>query len=198
MKKLLAILAVVILVVLVLLWRELGASDPAPEAAKPAPPVQVAAAPKAAPATTPKAAVVEPPVETKPASDKMDPSSDEFFYQHDEVVIPIMMRQAVQCWEALSPTKRAEFHRNQSMVAKFKQRIRNGVVTIHDLEVERSSIGDAALEACFVQKLRGATWSNPRLPDWDQEDTIKLGPRTLKKYTRENIEADGPPQPKFD
>jgi hypothetical protein len=42
-----------------------------------------------------------------------------------------MMRQAVKCWENLAPAKRAEFHRNQSLVAKFKQRIRNGVVTVH-------------------------------------------------------------------
>ena len=130
-----------------------------------------------------------------PAKEKMDPQSDEFFYKHDEIVVPTMMRQAVKCWENLTPAKRSEFNRTQSMVAKFKQHIRNGVVTITDLQVERSSISDPALEACFVQQLRSTTWTNPRLPDWDQEDQIKLGPRTLKKYTRENIEAVGPEAP---
>ncbi len=200
MRKLLAALAVLIIIALVLLWRELDSSSAAAPAASatPAAPTQVASAPAAKPAATPAAApaATEPAAAKEPSTEKMDPQSDEFFYQHDEVVVPIMMRQAVKCWENLPPAKRAEFHRNQSMVAKFKQRIRNGVVTIHDLVVERSSINDPALEACFVQHLRATTWSNPRLPDWDQEDTIKLGPRTLKKYTRENIEADGPEQPR--
>ena len=198
MGKWLVALGAIILVVLVLLWRELGSSSAAPvEPAKPVPAAAVASAP-AAKVEAAVAAPAEPvaPVEpTKPATEKMDPQSDEFFREHDEVVIPKMMRQAVKCWENLPAAKRSEFHRNQSMVAKFKQRIRNGVVTVYDLEVESSTIKDAALEACFVQQLRGTTWSNARLPDWDQEDQIKLGPRTLKKYTRENIEYVGPEAP---
>jgi hypothetical protein len=199
MRKLLAALAVIIIIALVLLWRQLDSSSAAaPAGAAPVAAAQVASAPAAKAEEKPAAAPAadEPAAAKEPASDKMDPQSDEFFYQHDEIVVPMMMREAVKCWENLPPAKRAEFHRNQSLVAKFKQRIRDGVVTVHDLVVERSSINDPALEACFVQRLRDTTWSNPRLPDWDQEDTIKLGPRTLKKYTRENIEADGPEQPR--
>jgi len=200
MGKWLAALGVVILLVLVLLWRELDSSSAAPtEPARPAA-AQVAAAP--APATAQATPAAKPAAEPAAApaadSDKMDPQSDEFFREHDEIVVPTMMREAVKCWENLPEAKRATFHRNQSLVATFKQRIRNGVVTIHDLEVERSTISDTALEACFVQKLRGTTWSNPRLPDWDQDDKIKLGPRTLKKYTRENIEYVGPEAPPLD
>ena len=199
MRKLLAAIAVLIIIALVLLWRQLDSSSAAAPAgaATPTPATQIASAPAAKPEEKPAAAptAAEPAAAKEPSTEKMDPQSDEFFYQHDEIVVPMMMRQAVKCWENLPPAKRAEFNRNQSLVAKFKQRIRDGVVTIHDLVVERSSINDPALEACFVQHLRDATWSNPRLPDWDQEDTIKLGPRTLKKYTRENIEADGPEQP---
>jgi hypothetical protein len=200
MGKWLAAIGVIIIVVLVLLWRELDTSSAATtaEPATPAPaPTQVARADEPKPAAgKPTAAVAdEPSPKAEPSKEKMDPQSDEFFYKHDEVVIPNMMRQAVKCWENLPQQKRAEFNRTQSMVAHFKQRIRNGVVTIYDLQVERSSIGDQALETCFVQQLLGTTWTNARLPDWDQEDTIKLGPRTLKKYTRENIEADGPEAP---
>ncbi|HWO21089.1 MAG TPA: hypothetical protein VNO30_20115 [Kofleriaceae bacterium] len=191
MGKWLAALGVVILVVLVLLWREIGSSDSTAVAAPTKPAVPVAVASAAGPAPTPAAAAPAAEPAADPSTEKMDPQSDEFFHHHDEIVIPKMMRQAVKCWENLPKAKRAEFHRNQSMVAKFKQRIRNGVVTIYDLEVERSTIKDPALEACFVQQLRSTTWSNPRLPDWDQDDQIKLGPRTLKKYTRENIEYVG-------
>jgi hypothetical protein len=192
MGKWLAAIGVIILVVLVLLWREIGSSDSTAVAA-PAQPVASAVAPATGPAAATPAATApaEPAPAADPSTEKMDPQSDEFFHHHDEIVIPKLMRQAVKCWENLPPTKRAEFHRNQSMTAKFKQRIRNGVVTVYDFEIERSSIKDPSLEACFLQQLRSATWSNPRLPDWDQEDQIKLGPRTLKKYTRENIEYVG-------
>jgi hypothetical protein len=193
MGKWLVALGVVILVVLVLLWRELDSSSAAVSAAPAMPAAPSEVAPAADKAEV-KPAVAAAPAEAPPAApatDKMDPQSDEFFHHHDEIVIPKMMRQAVKCWENLPPAKRAEFHRNQSMTAKFKQRIRDGVVTVYDLEIERSSIKDPALEACFLQQLRSTTWSNPRLPDWDQEDQIKLGARTLKKYTKENIEYVG-------
>lgn len=200
MGKWLAAIGVLILVVLVLLWRQLdepSAAAPA-EAAKAAAPVQVASAPVPGDVKPVASATSDavPTAVTAPASEeKMHPSSEEFTRKHDEVVVPRMMMQAVKCWENLPASKRAEFHRNQSMVATFKQKIRNGVVTIHDLKLERSSINDPALEACFMQQMAGTTWTNPRLPDWDQDDQIKLGPRTLKKYTRENIEYEPPDKP---
>ena len=200
MGKWLAALGVIILVVLVLLWRELDSSSAAPPApAKPIETAQIAKAsePKAEVKPAAAAAAVEPaPAAKDPSKEKMDPASDEFFYAHDEIVTKKLMREAVKCWENLPATKRAEFHRNQSMTAKFKQKIRNGVVTILDLEVTQSSINDPALEACFVQHLRATTWTNARLPDWDQEDEITLGPRTLKKHTRENIDFVGPEAPR--
>src|SRR5262245_5051231 len=111
MKKWLVVLGVVIIVVLALLWRELESSDAAPVVTAPAAPVQVAARPKAEVKPAEAKPVADEPAKP-PASDKMDPSSDEFFREHDEVVIPNMMRQAVKCWENLPEAKRAEFHRN--------------------------------------------------------------------------------------
>jgi hypothetical protein len=200
MGKWLAALGAIILVVLFLLWRELDSSSAAPAPpVKPAEPVASAPAPAAAvAAVAAPAAAVAAPEKPAPSTEKMDPQSDEFFREHDEVVTKKLMMQAVKCWESLPDAKRATFHRNQNMVAKFKQRIRDGVVTIYDLEVESSSINDTALQACFLQQLRGTTWSNPRLPDWDQDDQIKLGPRTLKKYTRANIDYVGPEAPPLD
>jgi hypothetical protein len=206
MGKWLAALGAVLLVVLILLWRQLDSSSaapPAPPVERPKPAEPVASVPST-PEEDPKGKPVEPAgpppsvVMTKSAEsgEKWDPQSDEFFHKHDEIVVPQLMRSAVKCWENLPAGKRAEFHRNQSMTAKFKQKIRNGVVTIYDVEVERSSINDPALEACFLTQIRGTTWTNSRLPDWDQDDQIKLGPRTLKKYTRENIEYEGPEGPR--
>jgi len=202
MGKWLAAIGAVILVVLVLLWRELDSSSADP--VKPAVPSQVASVPSPSPSEVqpaevkleakPVAAAVEPPKD--PSKEKMDPQSDEFFHKHDELVVPNLMRRAVSCWENLPAAKRGEFHRNQSMTATFKQKIRDGVVSISDIQVTGSTLRDTALEACFIQQLRNATWANARLPDWDQDDEITIGVRTLKKYTRENIEFVGPEAPR--
>jgi len=195
MAKWLAIGALALIALLVLMMKQLESSEatprPTPAARpEPAPHVMPAAVPLPA-EPAPAAAPAEP---AKPA--KLDPQSDEFFHKHDEVVVPNLMRSAVKCWENLPGGSKERFNRNQSIVLKFKQKIVNGTVSIHDVEVDRSSIGDAALEACFIQQIRNTTWHDDQLPDWEQDDEIKLGPRTLKKYTRENIEYVGPEAPK--
>ncbi len=195
MGKWLAIGGLALIVLLVLMWQQLASSDATPT---PAPIAKAPVAPVAAvaPTPTPVAVAVAPePVAApsdKPA--KLDPQSDEFFRKHDEVVVPNLMRSAVKCWE--NTANKAKFNRTQSIVLKFKQKITNGTVTIHDVTVDGSSIGDAALEACFIQQIRSTTWHDDALPDWEQEDEIKLGPRTLKKYTRENIDYVGPEAPR--
>jgi len=191
---------IAILVMLVLLWRQLDDSSVA-AAPPPAKPVAVAAA---EPTTTSSIAA---PVAAKPvveelvaapapeAPKKMDVESDEFFYKFQEVVPAVLSRNAVKCYEGIS--KRV--HRNQNAVYKFKVKIKDGVVTIKDVAVERSSLGDgnAALETCFLQEIARSTWSDPELPDWEADDQLTLSPeRGLKKYTRENIEYVGEPAPR--
>ena len=195
-KKWLVAGVLVLIAILFVMWREAGTTEATPTAAPSkaqpiAPPTQVAAAEPRASKLPPEASIEEPP---KP--EKYDVNSDEFFYKHDEIVIPQVMRSAVKCWENLDATKRLKFHRNQNIVIKFKQKIVNGVVTMHDPQVERSSIGDAALESCFIQQVLATTWKDDKLPDWEQEDVVKISPRVLKKYTRENIEYVGPEAPK--
>ena len=196
MAKWFALAGIAILLLLFLLWKQLDSTSataaPKPKETE----TKVVTGPAPAPKQTEPVQVAVANPGDKPAVKKLDPQSDEFFHKHDDKVVARLMKEAVKCWENLSPTKQAEFNRNQSMVMKFKQRIRNGTVTINDVEVERSTIGDTALEACFVQHIRGATWHSEELPDWDQDDEIKLGPRTLKKYTKANIDHVGPPAPK--
>ena len=201
-KKWLGIAALALIAILIVMWRQIDTDVPAP--APEAKPVQVAQAPQQAltPITIPPSApdVVEPPVapaeEKKDDGGKYDPQSDEFFHKHDEIVIPQVMRSAVKCWEALEPAKQKLFHRNQSIVIKFKQKIVNGTVTMYDAKVERSAIKDPALESCFYKQVMATTWRDDRLPDWEQEDEVKISPRVLKKYTRANIEYVGAEAPK--
>jgi hypothetical protein len=207
-KKWLAVAALALIAILIVMWREINTSQatPAPTVAAkadvvtygPTPVVEVAApAPTAEAKTAPENMIppMEPP-KPAPATGKYDPQSDEFFYKHDEIVVPMVMRSAVKCWEALKPEARAKFHRNQSIVIKFKQKIVNGTVSMYGAEVERSSIKDPSLEKCFYDQVLATTWKDDKLPDWEQDDEIKISPRVLKKYTRENIEYVGAEAPK--
>lgn len=195
MGKWLAGAGLVLLVILLLLWRQLDTSSatpapkeapaPAPVAAVPAPstreaPVQVAQADTPAPAAGSG--------EVK----KMDPESDDFFFKHDEMVVPRLSREAVKCIEG--HVEKAD-DRNKNVVIKFKQHVRNGKVEITDVEVERSTLTDPALQACFLQQIRNAGWTDAAMPDWDQEDQIKLGFRQLKKYTKANTDYVGEEAP---
>jgi hypothetical protein len=191
-KWLLIAAAVALLAILLLIWRETSTPITA-EAAQPVKASEPVASIAAAPAVA--SVVFEPPPPPKPADptkpEKYDPASDEFFFKHDEIVIPQVMKSAVKCWEGMDKSKRATFHRNQSIVIKFKQKIVNGTVTMNTPVVERSSIKDVALEKCFVDQVIATTWHDDKLPDWEQDDEVKISPRVLKKYTRENIEYEG-------
>jgi len=193
---------IAILVMLVLLWRQLDDSSAAapppakaavvtttestttttlPAAAKPAGAQPIAAAPVAA----------APPE----AKQKIDVQSDEFFYKFQEMVPARLSRNAVKCYEGISK----RLHRNQNVVFKFKVKIKDGVVTIKDTAVERSTLGDgnAALETCFLQEIARTSWTDEQLPDWEAEDQLTISPeRGLKKYTRENMEYVGEPAPR--
>ncbi len=192
---------IAILVMLLLLWRQLDDSSAtaAPTPDKPAvakveqpavtpPPVKTA--------VVPVTDVVPSTPSTNPeAPKKLDVESDAFFYKFQEVVPAMLSRNAVKCYEGIA--KRV--HRNQNVVFKFKVKIKDGNVTIRDVEVERSSLGDnnAALQTCFLQEIARTTWSDPELPDWEADDQLTLSPeRGLKKYTRENVEYVGAPAPR--
>ena len=191
---------IAIIVMLVLLWRQLDDSS-ATAAPPPARPEVTATAlpsappkPIAAPAAAP---VAEEPVAvaTPEAPKKIDVQSDEFFHKFQEVVPAMLSRNAVKCYEGVSK----KVHRNQNAVYKFKVKIKDGVVTIKDAAVERSTLGDnnAALETCFLQEIARTTWSDPELPDWEADDQLTINPeRGLKKYTRENTEYVGAPAPR--
>ncbi len=190
-KWLTAVGGALVLLLLILLKYEMGGdavaspSVPAPAAApaKASAPIEVATpAPKPAPAPAPAApAAPEPPK-------KLDPQSDAFFYKFDEVVPKRLTREAASCYEGHAHLA----NRNMRLKLSFKTQIANGEVTLHDVKVVDSSLGDQALEACFVRKVSEAHWRDDSLPDWTQDDMIVIRPeRGLKKYMKENLEYDG-------
>ena len=189
-KWLTAIVGVAVLALLLLLKHELGAGDAiaapspvAPPIAKAVAPIDVAPAPAPAPAPVEKAAAQAP----EPPK-KLDPQSDAFFYKFDEVVPKILTREAASCYEGHAHLA----NRNMRLKLTFKTQIANGQVTLHDVKVVDSSLGDQALESCFVRKVSEAHWRDDSLPDWTQDDMLVLRPeRGMKKYMKENLEYDG-------
>jgi hypothetical protein len=201
MAKWLAAGGVAIVAILLLLWLQMK-DDPAPTAhavAAPAPPAQIAMAaakpepvkPGAAPATDEPPAAAPPEPEPKPG--KLDPRSDEFFNKFDDVVPNRLTRNAAKCYEG----RHGQLHRNQKLSLRFKTKIVNGEVSVHDVTIKESTIGDPALETCFIQAVQRSTWKDDELPDWEQDDELVIRPeRGMKKFWQDNVDYVGAEAPR--
>jgi hypothetical protein len=194
MTRWLAIGGLVTAVLLWLLWRETRSTSarPALPAAARSSLASATAAALTAPAVTAEpAAAPLAPADGKPA--KLDPRSDEFFYQFDEAVPKALTRNAARCYEG----RQGSLHRNQKLILRFRTRIVDGEVQVRDVAVKESTLGDAALETCFLQEVQRTTWRNDQLPDWEQDDELVIRPeRGMKKYSRRNMDYVGAEAPR--
>jgi hypothetical protein len=200
MAKWLAAGGIALIAILVLLWLQMRPGDPPPVARKAAPaaPAEVAMAAAKPAAVKPAAAAVADPDEPaepapgKPA--KLDPKSDEFFYKFDEVVPKALTRNAAVCYEG----RHGQLHRNQKLSLRFKTRIVNGEVTVHDVTIKESTLSDPALETCFIQAVQRSSWKDDSLPDWEQDDELVIRPeRGMKKFWKDNVDYVGGEAPRL-
>ncbi len=124
--------------------------------------------------------------------EKLDPSSDAFFYKFDEAVPPALTAEAAKCYEGGGIRR---VHRNQKVKLGYTIRIKDGVVSIQNVKVVESTVNDKKLEDCFAGEVAKVTWRDDELPDWQQEDELVLRPeRGMKKFSAANLayEGDGP------
>lgn len=181
--------AIVALAILLLL--QMRPSTSAPVTHQPVPPhTQVAVLDK------PVAAAPEPEVTPEPevAPGKLDPRSDEFFYKFDELMPKTLTRNAAKCYEG----RHGQLHRNQKLSLRFKTKIVNGEVSVHDVKIKESTLNDPALETCFIQEVQRSAWKDDELPDWEQDDELVLRPeRGMKKYWKDNIDYVGAEAPRL-
>jgi hypothetical protein len=198
MAKWLAAGGVAILAILLLLWLQMKSDDPAPvnhAVAAPAAPaaVAIAAAKPAADKAVAAAAADEAPAEPEAKPGKLDPRSDEFFNKFDDVVPNRLTRNAAKCYEG----RHGQLHRNQKLSLRFKTKIVNGEVTVHDVTIKESTIDDPALETCFIQSVQRSTWKDDELPDWEQDDELVIRPeRGMKKFWQDNVDYVGGEAPR--
>jgi len=187
----------VIIVLLVLLWREMRPTE-AKTTVSSHEPVVALAPPSASqgPVATPAVATAEAtePVaaeDAKPA--KLDPRSDEFFYRFDEVIPKVLTRNAAKCYEG----RHGQLHRNQKLSLRYKVQVVNGEVRVHDVTIKESTLGDSALETCFIQEVQRSTWKDDQLPDVGIDDELVLRPeRGMKKFWKDNVDYVGAETPR--
>lgn len=185
MGKWIAIGAVALVGFAVFLLLELGADgEPATKVAAAADrPLTEAIAPAVKLPVLPD---LDPPKPTD-GPKKLDPQSDEFFYQFDEMVPKKLTMAAAECYKG-------GLDRNQHLKLGFDNVIKNGVVSVRNLKILDSSFGDPVLEQCMVRKVAEVTWKNDALPDGVWGDQLKITPeRGMKKYLKEQMEYEGDP-----
>jgi hypothetical protein len=186
MGKWLAVATLAVLALLVLIWHEL--QSPAAAATVAAPLAQAQVAPVAPTVTPPLAKAVQQVAAANAQPGKIDPQSDEFFYHFDDLQPSMLTRNAATCYTG----GLHRVHRNQKLKLTFKDRIKNGQVTVEDVKIAEDTIQDPELVACFVREVQNTKWSDDALPDWVQEDQLVIRPeRGMKKYTKENMEYEG-------
>jgi hypothetical protein len=186
-----------VLVVLVLLWREMRPIEAnTANARRLTPRVDLPPVPPARPADPIVATAAPDPIPAEPTQPtKLDPRSDEFFYKFDEAIPKILTRNAARCYEG----RHGQLHRNQKLSLRYKMKIVHGEVQVHDVTVKESTLGDSALETCFIQAVQRSTWQDDQLPDWEQDDELVLRPeRGMKKFWSENVDYVGAEAPRGD
>lgn len=209
MGKWLGLAAVLFLVVLFLLWRQL--SEPAAEVVaekrtkvetalvKTAPSVEAAMA-----ATAKKEAEAEA---RRAAGEKevMDPGSELFTKHFIDLIPKRLWKEAAICYDG----KVGSRHRNSKIKYAFNIVVKGGKVSVQDFKLATdedgtpvNTINDPAIESCFVQKLSGYTWNGNddmpegyTIPDYVFPDELLIRPERSKKYYKDNMEYVGDEAP---
>lgn len=123
---------------------------------------------------------------------KLDPQSDAFFLQFDEMVPKKLTMAAAECYTGGLNRK----HRNQHLNVSFDNVIKDGKVYVQNMKMlDKSNLNDPEMEQCMMKKMSNVVWQNDSLPDGVWPDQLKITPeRGMKKYTKENMdyEGDGP------
>lgn len=189
--RVLVIGGVVLVLAMVVLWKQVGSSSAepvvTPVAAIPLPPPLPEVRSHAAHAVAVPSDAI--PAVAAAAPEKVAVQSQEFFYQFSELVVPNVSRNAVKCIES----QPRHLQMNQDARYLFDIAVRGGQVTISNVRQAESTIGDPVIEDCFRTAILKTAWANAQLPDYEEKDhEVTFSPeRGMKKYRQDNINYVG-------
>ncbi len=118
-----------------------------------------------------------------PTSEQLDPQSEEFSHRLD-VGIPDKFR------ASLARCDRSNFDPDAKISLSYTLHIEGGRVSASNVQVEKSDLGDSALESCMVQAVENATWDAPDLPNTREEQDLFIRIRSLDKYLSAEEQAE--------
>ncbi len=202
MGKWVAAAAIVLLVILFFLWRQLD--EPAAvvhvqtkkvELVKTAPSVELAMAETAAKEKASEEARAAGKTEV------MDAGSVLFTKHFIDPIPKRLWKEASICYEG----KLGSRHRNSKIKYTFNVVVKRGKVTVQDFKVANdedgkpvNTINDPAIESCFHSKLANYGWDantdmpeGYTMPDYVWPDELVIRPERSKKYYKDNMEYVG-------
>jgi hypothetical protein len=166
------------------LWLARGGDPPAPATtiateapaavAQPSPRAVVAGGGSAPAATEGKAA---PP--------KLDPRSDAFRNRLDERIPTRLYAEAARCYKG-------GLQRDQRMDLTYRIRVSQGAVSIGDVRVTESTLGDSSLERCIHDKIVAMRWRDDELPDLEENDDLYMRVAGFSSYLANADDDDAP------
>jgi hypothetical protein len=123
----------------------------------------------------PHAASATPTAATQAAPNKLDARSEAFRNRMDEQIPSRLYGQAARCYKG-------GLHRDQRLDLTYRIRVSDGVVSIGDVRVTESTLGDSSLERCIHDKLVGASWRDDELPDLEEDDDLYMRVAGFSRY----------------
>ncbi|MGZ3429103.1 MAG: hypothetical protein ACXVCV_20765 [Polyangia bacterium] len=157
----------------------------------PKPPTTIAtAAPAAVAQPFPRFGVAAPAAttatgaEAKAAPTKLDVKSDRFRNRLDEQIPSRLYAEAARCYKG-------GLQRDQRMDLTYRIRVTDGNVTIGDIRVTESTLGDSSLERCIRDKIVAARWRDDELPDLEEDDDLFMRVAGFSSYLA-NLDDDPP------
>jgi hypothetical protein len=133
------------------------------------------------------------PLRPEPAapSGKLDPRSETFRELVDEVIPRRFYGAAARCYKG-------GLDRDRKLRLSVKYRVVSGEVSVADVKILHSTMGDEELEACILEQVRASRWRDERMPNWEEEDEILIRVRGLKRYLQPDEDepaAEAEPEP---
>lgn len=118
---------------------------------------------------------------------KLDVNSTEFYQRFYEMLGSRLTKEAAFCYNGGK-------ERDQKVKFSYKVFIRDGRVTMRDVKMVLSTLGDPALERCMQEKVAAfASWKDEAFPDYELEDEVLIRVRALKKHKQEEDREYFPP-----